>query len=428
MNSFSVSNNSFKKVLFVAYGGGHVAALAPVAKKMLAMKFDVRFLALTTAMEFLEERGLPYAKYSDLPGAMDDDVVSYGRYLMNQGSSNIKISAKETIAYLGLNFREMVRIHGEELAHVKYKEYGRQSFLPTNLFVEWFGVSRPDVVVATNSPRSERAAIIAAGILGIPSVCVLDLFGMQEVAWLGQPNYADRVCVLNQQVKDMLVEHGRSPQEIVVTGNPAFESINSPNLRDLAIQKRLSMGWGETDFVILFASQVEPEVHPFSSMRGDPLLPRKIENKLRDFISVDDHAHLVVRFHPSEDVVFKEGQTRVTSSNQRDNLEILLHAVDIVVVLTSTVGVQAYLAGKEVIAVKSSVLASYSPFEKMGIAKGVDDLDQLVSAVKVSCDRKRSSLSTASATKDSESNDINACGNSTESIMEQITYLLNDKS
>lgn len=428
MNNFSVLNNLLKKVLFVAYGGGHVAALAPIAKKMLAMKFDVNFLALTTAMEFLEVRGIPYIKYSDLPGAMDDDVVSYGKYLMSQGASNIKISTKETIAYLGLNFREMVRLHGEELAHIKYKEYGRQSFLPINLFVEWFRISRPDVVVATNSPRSEQAAILAAGILGIPSLCVLDLFGMQEVEWLGQPNYADRVCVLNQQVKDMLVDHGRSPQEIAVTGNPAFESINSPKLKDLAIQKRLSMGWGATDFVILFASQVEPVAHPFSSMVGDPLLPRKIENKLRDFVSVDDHAHLVVRFHPSEDVVFKEGQARVTSSNQLDNLEILLHAVDIVVVVTSTVGVQAYLAGKEVVAIQSSVLASYTPFKKMGMAKGVDDLDQLINEVKLSCDRKHSSTRSASATMGYKFNDISTRFNSTESIIEQITDLLNNKS
>ena len=62
-----------------------------------------------------------------------------------------------------------------------------------------------------------------AGKLNIPSVCIVDLFAVKEVAWVGEPGYADKVCVLSEFVKNTLMRAGRNDKDIIVTGNPAFE-------------------------------------------------------------------------------------------------------------------------------------------------------------------------------------------------------------
>jgi hypothetical protein len=87
---------------------------------------------------------------------------------------------------------------------------------------------RPACVLATNSPRAERAALLAARRQGVPSLCLLDLFGLWERDWLVRPDYADALCVLNPQVASSLVAAGRPAAHIHVTGNPAFDSIHDP--------------------------------------------------------------------------------------------------------------------------------------------------------------------------------------------------------
>jgi hypothetical protein len=70
--------------------------------------------------------------------------------------------------------------------------------------------------------------VLAVRQLGIPSICVVDLFAIDEVKWIGAPDYADQVCVLNESVRQFLVAAGRSEDQVVVTGNPGFDALNAP--------------------------------------------------------------------------------------------------------------------------------------------------------------------------------------------------------
>lgn len=370
-----------RKILLVAYGGGHVALLAPVALKLQADNQSFVFLALTTAASYLDRMGLPHIGYRQLPGANDPDVLKYGQHLMRDLPGGGSVSPDETVAYLGLNYRELVREFGEEGAASRYAERGRQSFLPTGLFERWLGELQPSVVVATNSPRSEQAALLAAGRLGIPSLCAVDIFGLQEVKWIGQPAYADRVCVLNAQVREMFLDHGRWPEEVVVTGNPAFERLQFDDVRQAGKLLRETRGWSDGKRTILWASQIEPEQHPFAARKGDPALPRCIESALRDFVAQHSEFRLVVRYHPSERVSFNAGQADVEFSPTSEDLATLLHAVDIVVVTASTVGLEASLAGRPVISVDASVFTDDAPYSQMGISIGVPDASALAAAL-----------------------------------------------
>jgi len=372
-----------KKVFFIAYGAGHIAMLIPVIKQLRKEgAIDVIVIGLTTAREKLERAGIPYLGYLDLvkETANYDQVKDLGERLAAALPAGT-VPIEESVAYLGANYVELIESLGEEAASARYQAEGRQAFLPVN-FMKWvLEKYRPDLVVATNSPRTERAAILAAGALGIPALCLVDLFALQEVAWIGQPGYADRICVLSAGVKDMFIAHGRKDAEVVITGNPAFDPLAAPELVHARDSVRRAHGWSDCDKVILFASQVEPLKHPFIDLQGDPALPRDIEKTLCRIVEKHSDYRLIVRHHPSETVEPAKMSARVEIGDKSENLATLLHSVDVVVVMSSTVGLEAALIGKPVVSVDMSVFTPDAPYASMGISLGVGRLDTLEAAV-----------------------------------------------
>jgi CDP-glycerol glycerophosphotransferase (TagB/SpsB family) len=208
----------------------------------------------------------------------------------------------------------------------------------------------------------------------------VDLFAMQEIEWIGKPGFADRVCVLNEAVREMFLQAGRGADEVVVTGNPAFDVLQTDEARARGAKMRSANGWDDGKINILWASQPEPEKHPFSNARGDPDLPYVIEKRLREFVAENDGFRLVVRYHPSQNDVFSEGKN-VAFSPASDEVAAVIHACDMCITITSTVALEAHLAGKPVITVDRSIFTPEAPFSKMGISQGVEDLDLLPGAI-----------------------------------------------
>lgn len=357
------------RILFVTYGGGHVNMIIPIVKKLREeKKCTIDILALTTAGKMLEREGIPYIGFKHLLKDSDMRSITIGKELLStlQGGSN-NVPVEETIAYLGLSYTDLEERYGIEEARKMYDESGRYAFFPITILERYLQESKPDLVVATNSPRAEQAALTAAGNLGIPSICIVDLFGIVESQWIGQKGYASKICVLNSRVKKMFLELGRSDDEVVITGNPAFDSLGDPIYQVHAKQLRLEKAWHDKK-VILWASQPEP---------GNEELPRRIEEKLFEIVRENPHIQLILRFHPNEQVFYDQLPERTYISNQDDKLAILLHASDAVVTMTSTVGLEGALIGKPVITVDKSIYTRDVPFSKMGISKGVEELDDL---------------------------------------------------
>lgn len=363
-------------IILVAYGGGHSAMLVPIAQALMEARCPFTFLALTTARPVLDRYGIPSIGFRDLPEATEIDAERWGSKLAVDLPVGGPVSSEETVAYLGASFRDLVDEYGEADARRRYSVSGRQAFLPVVTMRRVIQRIAPDLVIATNSPRAERAAILAAGQLGIPSVCAVDLFARQEVQWIGQPSYATRVCVLNDSVRDMFLAHGREPEEIVVTGNPAFDRLTAPETAKAGAQMRHARGWDDGKKTVLWASQIEPERHPFTDLSGDPSLPRLVESKLREIVAADENMRLVVRYHPSERVVFEPG-IRVDFSPVSEPISTLLHAVDAVVVTASTVGLEAALAGRPVVSIDNSIFTPDTQYSAMGVSRGVTDLQDL---------------------------------------------------
>ena len=355
--------------LFVAYGGGHVKALLPVALQAQARGLArVVFVALTTAANLVREAGLPAYGFVDLIGPSDDQALKRGKQLI-QTLSVQAAQREESIAYLGLSYAELEADVGPQVAKAQYAQYGRQSFLPVRVLERAIRRWQPACVLTTNSPRAERAALLAARRLGVPSLCLVDLFGLWERDWLVRPDYADALCVLNPQVSADLAAAGRPASHIHVTGNPAFDHIHNSAVIAQGQALRLDVGW-IAQRVLLYASSPEPRGVPGITGRGDPAWPRHVEERLIDAVHADPSLALWVRRHPSEaaaDAIRGASHPRIRVSEGL--LHPYLHACDEVVVTVSTVGVEANLAGCDVTQVRGSILDSLSPYLAMGIAK-----------------------------------------------------------
>lgn len=375
-------------VLFVAYGGGHIQTIVPVAQMLQAQGYNISVFAITTAIAVSQASGLPHFSYSDLAQASDEDVQREGARLAAAFPAGGPIPIEETRAYMGINYMDLVQQHGLDEANVLYEAAGRQNFFPINHMTSWLEHLRPKLVIATNSPRSEYAALQAAGDLGILSLCIVDMFALQEIAWLKTPGLGTKVCVLNEAVRDMFLREGRPEDEIEITGNPAFDGIYDPAVIQAGHDLRKASGWGAGRFTILYANSTEPSRHPFTGEAGDTTLPCRIEQRLRDILKDRPDLELVLRRHPSEDQEVEPGDRIYTSAHSED-VNALIHAVDMVVITSSTVGLQAYLAGVPVVSIECSIMSKDSPYGDFGMACSVPSLEALEAVLLDEIDRLR---------------------------------------
>lgn len=368
-------------VLFVTYGGGHIQMVLPVALQLHEHGLRVCVFALTTAISVVESSGLPFFTYADLPQFEDPETRALGERLAATLPSFGVLPPRETQAYLSLNYRDLERDHGAAVAADLWALGGRQNFHPFHIMYEVLAHLKPSVVVATNSPRSEKAAIEAASALGIPAAAMVDMFALHEMKWLARPAFGRHLFVLDESVRQRMIQLGRPSTEVTVTGNPAFDTLHDPKLIAAGRKLRAERRWGSSSrFVILSASTPEPDRHPFTGEPANPTLPRIVEEELRRIVLSDPRLELVIRRHPSEDQSVIPGE-RTFVSTRSDDVNMVIHAVDLVVVTCSTVGLQAYLAGVPVVSVEGSVFTKDAPYAEYGMATPVPSASFLGPAI-----------------------------------------------
>lgn len=351
----------------------------PVIRALQAARPELRIdvLGLTTARSVLDAHGIVSLGFSDFVEPGDAQALEWGRELMAGQASGL-VDPGESAAYLGLSFADLVAQHGERAARDLLGLRGRGSFCPVRTLHRVLDRIQPDLVVTTNSPRAEQAAVMAAGQRGIPALCMVDLFAVEEIKYIGAPGYASLVCVLDEHVRERFLAVGRPAREVLVTGNPAFDALAEPTAIAAGTSLRREMGGGKH---VLWVSQPEPERHRITGVPGDPKLPRRIHAALAAAAAATNEWRLVIRPHPSEDPsLFRPGPNTVVSS-QSDPLIPLLHAVDAVVCLTSTVGYEAALLGKPLVHLPMSIYREEADYTAMGLALPVHRLEGLEMAL-----------------------------------------------
>ncbi len=369
------------RVLFVTYGGGHVAMTLPVVRSLESQLpgIDCQVMALTTAFRQVStsRTALRYQDFLHLVDAVA--AREWGLYLRDQ-THHPDVSEAETIAYLGINYLDLIAQHGESAAAQLYREHGRHCFKPMHFMRRVIASLQPDIVVATNSPRTEQAAIEVACDMGIPTLGMLDLYGLDTDAYASRTTMPDVICVIADVVRQRLLRRGVPPERVIVTGNPAFDGLfSAQNMHDARVFRE-KMGW-QSRSCVLWAGHSEAHTHPNTPAPAGMAFPIEVERVLREHVVAHDGLSLVVRYHPSDWFRYPRHQWHPRihfSETSHEPLHPLLLASNVVVVQTSTVGLEAAVAGKPVLAIENSPSAQGEfNLVRLGVANPCETAAQL---------------------------------------------------
>lgn len=342
-------------------------------------------MALTLGYKQALHLKLQPVGYKNFLGLVDKEpVLERGRKLLND-NRHPDVDEHESCCYLGINYTDWVQAYGEEAAARNYAEGGRRSFLPLRFMGKVIDHLRPSVVVSTSSPRSEQAAIEAAVKRGIPSLTMMDLFALPHDLFLQQKVHADRITVLSEFVKRNLVTAGIEDSRIKVTGCPAYDPMfDSANI-EAGQAFRSKMGWDGLR-VVMWAGNLEEDGPGVTQEYRGTALGIEVEKRLRAWVGSHPDTALLVRYHPNQYHYFPrlEDHPRVYVSNPAaDRLHPQLHAADVVIVQTSTVGFEAALIGKRVLALSFSPMVKNFKFDygELGLGESVSSMSDLTMTI-----------------------------------------------
>lgn len=357
------------RIFLVSYGGGHVTAILPVIRELTARGHDCRYLALTTAGEIARRSEIPHSRVIDHVNLDEPGLRGWGERLAEHHHTDGKgITHAESIAYLGVSFRDLAADLGEDEAWSRYERFGLNAFTPVYFMHEILDRLDCDLVVATTSPRMEKAALRAAYQKGIPSLCMVELFGLLEEPWLSRPDNGDVLAVSRRDVIDRLVAAGRQRSDVFLTGSPMFDLLADPELPDAGRRWRRDRGVCDQERLVFWAEQPEPP---------SPELPRQIRVHLAE-ICRRRGWRLAVRLHPSSTDPLRETMPEgVLQSHADEPLSHLINACDVAVTLTSTVGWEVLLTQKPLLVLR---ISAYSEFVSFGCNDGALAMDRLEDA------------------------------------------------
>jgi hypothetical protein len=370
------------KFLFVGYGGGHISMLLPVMRALREQMSSVNcmLLAMTTGHARAVAAGEQPMGYKDLLHLVNaSEALEWGMRL-SEGNRSPDVSLQETVAYMGINYLDLIAQHGLLGAEQIYREQGRYGFLPLNFMRRLLDELAPDVVVATNSPRSERAALEAAIAQGIPNVGMVDLFGQDGDNYVTRAIKPGLSCVIAESVRQRLIAHGFAPESVVVTGSPAFDGLFTPANQAKARAFLEGLNWSGLS-PILWAGHIEPTASQDFAIHREYGFPLEVEARLRQFVSLRGDLALIVRYHPSQWHGFPRlpAQDRVHFSVPSVlPIHPLILAAKVVVVQNSTVGLESAVGSRPVVSLEyaPSVQESFS-LAAMGVSTPCHDLSEL---------------------------------------------------
>lgn len=398
-----------KKVLFLAYGGGHVNTLIPIVSKVIAeKKFDYTCIGINLAAEAFKKADIPCKTLSDYA---DSEIMRKGMPYADQFHDfSSVVSYVDSSAYYGFSVRDLEKEVGEEFAEEIFKVYDRRLFLPVDAMKEILKKEKPDLVVVTTMHRFEAATVIAANELGILSLRVEDLLGK-----VNRP-FPDKILVQNEEEKQEYIKNGVSAKKIVlsselkndhleefadeifsiylnlqatkfavfseytkenlmkrdipeekieITGQPAFDQLKDYMSSDKKLKQEL--GIPENSHVLVYLSQ--------------PLLEMpKVFESIVKAVSALENVHLVVKLHPNEDGKVQsqilEAYEIPASIVKSHKAPEVINIADIAMTISSTTGIESALMDKPVIYFNYTDEEDFIPFDKMGIGVRIGNEDE----------------------------------------------------
>ena len=357
-----------QKALLACYGGGHVNMILPVYFELMKRGYEVVIIGFTAAQEKLSKIGVKFLSVKDFVETEDAYAIQQGYSLTKAMELNNTIGEYESAAYMGISYTELEQKFGSLSAAEKYEKYGRQCFLPINFAHRILNKVKPDFLVTTNSPRMEKALILAARSRMLPNFCIVDFGDDEEIEdRLAKRRYGDKVFVSFSKIKDKLINAGRIEREIIVSGNPAFDYLKKLNVSQIRNDVRERLGLKEKK-VILWCKSV---------MKSLKLAEKQIECSLADLQKRFPEIVVMSREHPNKNASNSKNFSDVFTEATEYELSEILPATDILVTINSSVGIEASILNKKVLQVLLYEFAEKMSFVELGIGEEVYDLETL---------------------------------------------------
>lgn len=375
-----------KNLLFVTYGGGHAHMVYPVvhALRKKAGAPSIHVLGLPAAKHTLKANGIEPLGFGDyIDPKKDADAIEWGRRLAREHHSpTIGVDLGDSIAYLGLCFKDLVTRLGQQDAEKLFATQSRRAFYPLTIMERIFDDIQPDMVITSNSPRSEAAAIATANARGIKNLIMTDLFtGLGDY-----PLKAQHITFLNAVAKDMFIADGLVDTHIskcYISGNPAFDKILSlPNKKNPAWIRDHFPDAGSRRLVL--HADMPAYWHPLKKCSHNKSVEEILEELEACYTAtLQNGAAYLIRPHPSQDRAF---YTKWVSGRKdaflaaECNLHELLANIDLLIARTTTVALEAAYMEKKICQLDAG-FHSDMPLAKMGISWGVDGYDGLAAEI-----------------------------------------------
>jgi len=208
------------------------------------------------------------------------------------------------------------------------------------------------IIVGTTEDPISRSIVTMANSKGIPSICMQHGLIMKEEGYF--PVFSTIQAVYGEYEKAWYINKGLLEKRIEMVGHPRFEELFSKKRITSSLKKDLRVKYGKKR--VLIATQ------PNSFLEWKELI---------EHLVMDHTNEIIIKPHPLE--LNNKGfrYYKMLSSKYRavkiaSNLHLydILPTVDVVVVNSSTVGLEAMLFGKPIIVFKHGINTNY--FDKLG--------------------------------------------------------------
>ena len=362
-----------KKIFIPVYGGGHCKLIISLYDSLIR-KFDVTILALTLAEEYLSNHEIPYKTLKDYLEYIDlgDKIVQLGDQFIKENNIDYeRIGLYNSSIYYGCNIRDYILKYGEDDIVDSYGKQNRLIFLPINTMEAILKIENPDAVLTTNSPRFERASILAAKNLGITNYSIEDLLGNSRVFSLKDTNtdyYGDYIFVLNNFVRENLINQGVKAKKIVVSGLPTFDNLKNHYTDIFNFKQRYGIDLNKK--IITWASHVsEDEIYIF-------------EELLKVF-TLNNEYLLIIKPHPNENYSYMEkmlAKIHTNSIRLIENCDIrdLINISELLLTQYSTCGLEALFMQTPVIVLNPFDKKYDTDYSSLNIASKCQDLSKIL--------------------------------------------------
>ena len=359
---------SDKKILFVSYGAAHVNALIPLYKKLKEEGFhNLVYLGLTIAQQKLKKEAIPYLGYKDFLDG-NKKAIEAGKKLISTLENAGVVEEEESIAYMGLSYTELEGKVGVEKAKEVFQEKGRHAFFQLNTAQKILKKIKPDLVISTHSPKTEKAILTNTKKMNIKSLCLANLCTPNEIEdRLKLPSYGTKICVSNEYYHRELLKKGRPENEVIITGCPSFDPLFTPLSTDKVAEYKKEKGIHQEKVIL------------WIRIGGDQNTKycEEVEKELEKIALNNPKWHIIFRPHPNNKVSYGKLPENISISEKEENLQAIIQSSDAILVFNSTVAVEGAIVGKRIIQFLNNPFYATAPYMDMGFATGVKEMKDL---------------------------------------------------